>query len=303
MWTAGLSITSTLLSLYVAGATAQNGVICNSKIPVGKDSSGLQTSANGLAMKLCDAHVKDSGHTPFISDKGLDGVVLTITHSDETPKHTTAEDCAAHFNEIVEQCILKMDVWGGTVDVDGILYEIYQDNTISSRDDSVQDEEGVIESRRLESTRSTKKTKPKEKTPKKTEPEAKKPAKVTKVKSASKVASKTHSKTHSKATATPTPTMAAGFGSCPYKPGSKGKIHARGDCKIPEDEWMRIELNGLADTSDLTSSNPCNHIKRSIEEPQSNALLDKRMSGHGKELTWTEWQTGTLAPIATVFKF
>ncbi|KAF1351681.1 hypothetical protein EJ07DRAFT_159220 [Lizonia empirigonia] len=90
MWTAGLSITSTLLSFYVAGATAQNGVICNSKIPSGKDNTGLETSANGLAMKLCDAHVKDSGHTPFVSDKGLDGVVLTITHSDETPKHATA---------------------------------------------------------------------------------------------------------------------------------------------------------------------------------------------------------------------
>ncbi|KAF2707531.1 hypothetical protein K504DRAFT_535182 [Pleomassaria siparia CBS 279.74] len=254
MWTAGLSITGTLLSLYATGVSAQDGVACNSKTHGEDGNSGLETSAKNLAMKLCDTYVKNEGPTPFIHDKGPEGIVLTITHSDKNPSSAADENCTAHFNEIVEQCIVKAGVWGGTVEVDGLLYEIYQDYTISSRDDSVEGEE--VESRGLEA-RKTKKTKTK---PKKTKNKSKK----TKNKSKKTKSKKTKSKkTKSKKTKSKTKTTTSAD-ACLYTPGRKSRISARGGCSVPTYEEITTELNDLSDTSDLVSTNPCNAVKRDL---------------------------------------
>src|SRR6186713_255254 len=150
MRTAGLSIAGTILSLQATGAYAQGGAVCSSRQLGKAGNSGLKTTVGDLATKLCNNQLNDKDHTPFIHYKGPEGIVLTITHSVEHPNHPATENCVANFNKIVEQCIAK-DVAGGTVEVDGLLYEILQDNAVSARDSGLEeDEDEELEARDLE---------------------------------------------------------------------------------------------------------------------------------------------------------
>jgi hypothetical protein len=301
MWKAGLSITGTLLSLYTAGASAQEGVMCHSRAHGEIVNNELETSVKNLAVKLCETHLKEGGHDPFVRNSGPGGYALTITHSEEDMENVGVDECTTHFNDIVEQCILEAGVWGGMAHVNGLMYEIAQDDASSSA--------GSL------GTRSTKKTKkPKAKAP------PKEPA------SAPKGKGKPTPTPKGKATPTPTPkdkakpTPTPAENACAFMPGGKngkpgkgGKLAARAGCTVwpppraRHDGWQNIEHYGTADTSDLVTSNlQCaskkakrNFLevafgtpmtKRTLDYPVNNGLAKR--SGDKYAKTWAEWEKG-----------
>jgi hypothetical protein len=128
MWTAGLSITGTLLGFYATGVSAQAGVKCLPEVRGEAVNNELEANVKQIAVELCELHLEEGSHDPFIRKPGPGGYALTITHSVEDPDDVEVEDCTAFFNEIIEQCILHAGVWGGTAYVDGLMYEIFQDD-------------------------------------------------------------------------------------------------------------------------------------------------------------------------------
>jgi hypothetical protein len=306
MWKAGLSITGTLLSLYTAGASAQDGVMCNSRAHGEVVNNELETNVKNLAIELCETHLKEGGHNPFIRNSGPGGYALTITHSEEDLANIGTEECTAHFNDIVEQCILEAGVWGGMAHVNGLMYEISQDDASSSA--------GSLDTRAT-----TKAKKPKAKTPTKkpaTTPKQKgKPTPTPKGKATPTPPSKTKPTPTPKATPTPADNACAFTpGGKNGKPGKGGKLAARTGCSVwpppnaHHDGWKNIEHYGTADTSDLVTTNlQCasrkktkrNFLevafgtpmtKRTLDFPVNNGL--EKRSGDRYAKTWAGWEKG-----------
>ena len=109
--------------------TISADVICNTNHL--QDTS--ITSASEVAKRLQDTvqtPIKDLCDTGFSNTSFLTyhsaSTVFTITRTDNT---YTFDRCESYFNDIIRQCFAEQEFYGGTKLANGLLYEIYHENS------------------------------------------------------------------------------------------------------------------------------------------------------------------------------
>jgi hypothetical protein len=127
MWTIRIPVFGAILGLNILGAHAL--VVCNTQ--QARDPASVSGAAFAKDLKNTIAKPIDgiciSGFSPndkhrFISyDSGP--LVFTITATDDNSQIKSS--CGANFDQIIEECIVEKDLWGGSVLIDGSLYQIY----------------------------------------------------------------------------------------------------------------------------------------------------------------------------------
>ncbi|KAG9233482.1 hypothetical protein BJ875DRAFT_485120 [Amylocarpus encephaloides] len=164
-----LSVLAALLSLKALGVY---GISCNTDEPLGPDDPSGDNLASTLPASLddvCNDGFADLGSDAIIYNAGP--LTFQISRSEDGKGATVAGDCKSAMNSIISQCLVTEKVWGGSLDVGGLSFEIVRE-----------DEELGLKAR-------GKKTKSKKK--KKKKPKTKTKTKKTKTKT-----KKTKTKTH-----------------------------------------------------------------------------------------------------------
>lgn len=119
-----IPLLTALLSLKALGVYA---IDCNTDIPLdpngpsGADiASSIQVGENGPVDDLCMNRFKDIEAGPIIYNAGP--LVFSLSRT-EGVLHPTG-DCKSSLSNIISQCIVSENVWGGSVETDGLLFEI-----------------------------------------------------------------------------------------------------------------------------------------------------------------------------------
>ncbi|RDL32981.1 uncharacterized protein BP5553_08420 [Venustampulla echinocandica] len=146
-----IPLLTALLSLKALGVYALN---CNTADPLKADgpsgvdiASSLQLGGNGTIDDICNNRFKDIGAGPIIYNAGPIVFSLSQTEGVLHPKG----DCKSALTSIISQCIVTQNVWGGSVETEGLLFEIMEggdddedaDEDYDEDDDEDDDEHGI----------------------------------------------------------------------------------------------------------------------------------------------------------------
>jgi hypothetical protein len=127
MWTIRTSVFGTFLGLNILGAHAL--VVCNTQ--QARDPAGVSGAAFAKDLKnkiakpiedICVAGFSPNDKHRFVTYES-GPLVFTITATDDNVQIKSS--CGANFDQIIEECIVKSDLWGGSAHIDGSLYQIY----------------------------------------------------------------------------------------------------------------------------------------------------------------------------------
>lgn len=255
-----ISLLTALLHLQALGVYALNCTTSNPLEvdgPSGADiASGIQLGDNGPIDNICKNKLEDTEAGPIIYNAGS----LVFSLSRTAGVLPAAADCKSALTSIISQCIVTENVWGGSVEAQGLLIEISEGGD---------DDEHRIEARGKKKSKSkSKKTKPKKTKSKKT-----KAAKTKAAKTKSKKTKATKTKaTKTKATKTSSSKCQqtgkkGGKGKGKAKKGGKGKrAEPDGDsCPVEVDcakgfdiaakQLKKISTRDLTDMPDVLDAN------------------------------------------------
>lgn len=131
------SVLATTLTLGGAFALPTSiKAVCNSHSPRESSPSGpeyaqsLRDVAKSYGHKLCEVSPPES-HDAGISYRSGPTVFRIVGNGPAE----SYNDCQFYFEEVIEQCIAQQNVWGGILSVDGVLYEISNDNSTNQSSD------------------------------------------------------------------------------------------------------------------------------------------------------------------------
>ena len=134
MWTIGTTILGAALGFNILGAHAL--VVCNSRQARGSDNVPGSTFAKDLRNiiaepldDICIAGFSPQDKHRFISYES-GPLVFTITATDDNA--LLKEGCRTNFDQIIEECIVGKELWGGSDLIDGLLYQIYNHEVFGS---------------------------------------------------------------------------------------------------------------------------------------------------------------------------
>ena len=224
MRTKNAAFLTALLSLKAIGVY---GITCNVNHSLGSEDPpalGLASTVNSAV----DGPVKSVCEKAFSSNdiKYTDGqTTFMISRTNEEIK--MVEDCKTPFDKIIAQCVMEAGVWGGSIEVDGLLFEIGQTSTLEARKSK-----GKSSGSKKKKKPKTKKINPKPKTKKPRirtkKPKTKKHATKTRTSKGKATAKPTSKKIHStKVSVTSTATAKACALPTGKKGGKKGAISKR----------------------------------------------------------------------------
>jgi hypothetical protein len=123
------TVLGAILCLNAIGVHALNSVVCNTRQT--RDSASVSGSDFAKDLKdtinkpvgdICTAGFNPEIKTRFISYES-GPLVFTIMPTDEDAQ--LQEGCGTNFEQIIEECIAKKDLWGGSILTGGLLYQIY----------------------------------------------------------------------------------------------------------------------------------------------------------------------------------
>jgi hypothetical protein len=127
MWSISTYVFGAILGLNILGAHAL--VVCNTQ--QARDSASVSGAAFAKDLKntiakpmdeICIAGFDPNDKHRFISYES-GPLVFTITPTEDNTQ--IKNSCGVNFDQIIEECIVEKDLWGGSALIDGLLYQIY----------------------------------------------------------------------------------------------------------------------------------------------------------------------------------